>query len=214
MAKQIPRLPALVRIGGMSGLALSASLTILLGNPRPVAACSCAIFQDMKQYATPENAIFTGTAGDRINRGVPVTVDRWLWGAGAAPVVWLAASSFGDGAACGTQPPPAGSAWLWVGWRQEQQGDIGTGLCSPAWDLSTNEGRAKLAEANRLFDAKPPPEATPDPTPDPAPANDPAATARDLTGLTIGAILVGGSLAMFGGLALLARRGHRSEGAG
>ena len=198
----------------MSGLAMLASVTILLGSPRPVLACSCAAFESLKDYATPENAIFTGTAGQRAPRGVPVTVDRWLWGQAAAPVVWLAASSFGDGASCGTQPPPAGSSWLWVGWLPGNKGDIGTGLCSPAWDLGTDEGKATLAQAVQLFGGAPPPQATPEPTPEAVPSPEPAATTRDLTGLTIGAVLVGGSLAMFGVLALVARRTRRPNDGG
>jgi hypothetical protein len=209
----------LAHVIALSGLATFASVTILLGSPRPVAACSCVAFENLKQYATPENAIFTGTAGQGAPRGVPVTVGRWLWGRAAAPVVWLAASSFGDGASCGSQPPPAGSSWLWVGWLPDNKGDIGTGLCSPAWDLSTDEGKATLAQAVKLFGGVPPPQATPEPTPEAAPVHDPhdpAATTRDMTGLTIGAVLVGGSLAMFGALALLARwtRGPGDPGNG
>jgi hypothetical protein len=196
------------------GVAILASVTILLGSPRPAFACSCAGFESLKDYATPENAIFAGTAGGQTPRGVPVTVDRWLWGQAAAPVVWLASSSFGDEMSCGSQPPPAGSSWLWVGWLPGNKGDIGTGLCSPAWDLSTEEGKATLAQAVKLFGGVAPPQATPEPAPEAAPVQDPAATTRDLTGLTIGAVLVGGSLAMFGVLALVARRSRRPDDRG
>lgn len=193
---------------------------ILLATARPVAACSCAPPQPMQTYATAENAIFTGTAGPRDGRGVPVSVDRWLWGAGAAPVVWLAKSSFGDGAACGTRPPPAGSTWIWVTWLPGNRGDFGTGLCSPAGDLSTPEGRAMLDEAMAVFTAVEPPTPTAEPTPDavvvpaptPTPAPDPAAVARDSAGLTIAAALLAVTVALFGGLILLARRGsHRDR---
>src|SRR4030095_10633071 len=53
----------------------------------------------MQEYATPDNAIFSGTAGILEARGVPVEVDTWFAGKGAAPVVYLAASSFGAVAA-------------------------------------------------------------------------------------------------------------------
>jgi hypothetical protein len=185
----------------------------LLITARPVAACSCVTFGSIKDYAKSENAIFTGTAGAAKARGVPVQVDQWFWGKGAAPVVWLAASSFGDGASCGTTPPKPGTAWLWVAWLPGNRGDFGTGLCSPSGDLATPEGQAMLADALTVFQAIPPPAATPEPTAEsaagPAATPDPAATARDATGLTIGAVLVAASLALFGVLALVARRSSR-----
>ncbi|HEY8800695.1 MAG TPA: hypothetical protein VIM20_08860 [Candidatus Limnocylindrales bacterium] len=184
----------------------------LLITARPVAACSCATSGSIKDYAKPENAIFTGTAGVARARGVPVQVDQWLWGTGAAPVVWLAASSFGDGASCGTTPPKPGTAWLWVAWLPGNRGDFGTGLCSPSGDLATPEGQAMLADALTVFQAIPPPAATPEPTAaaaGPAGTPDPVATARDATGLAIGAVLVAASLALFGVLALAARRSSR-----
>ena len=179
----------------------------LLTTPRPVGACSCVPFGSMKDYAKPENAVFTGTAGVRERRGVPVAVDRWMWGIGGAPVVWLASSSFGDSAACGTEPPQPGTAWIWVAWRPEN-GDFATGLCSPSGNLATGEGRALLADALSVFNAVSPPESSPTPgvgneatgTPDPA------ATARDMTGLAIGGLLAAMAIALFGGLALVARR--------
>ena len=155
-----------------------------------------------------------------------MTVDRWFWGRGAAPVVWLAGSSFNDNPGvfntCGTNPPPAGSAWIWVAWRPEDGGDFGTGLCSPAGDLSTPEGRAMLDEAMAVFTAVEPPTPTPEPTPDavasvvavsptPTPAPDPAAVARDSAGLTIAAALLAVTVALFGGLIVLARRGSRPD---
>ena len=184
----------------------------LLITARPVAACSCVAFGSMKDYAKPENAIFTGTAGAAQARGVPVQVDRWLWGKGAAPVVWLAASSFGNGASCGTTPPKPDTAWLWVTWLPGNRGDFGTGLCSPSGDLATPEGQALLADALTVFHAIPPPAATPEPTAaaaGPAATPDPVVTTRDATGLTIGAVLVAATLALFGVLALVARRSSR-----
>ena len=191
-------------------LLIAASLIAICGvlmTPRPVGACSCVPLGTMKDYAKPENAVFTGTAGVREARGVPVAVDRWMWGVGAAPIVWLTASSFGDSAACGVEPPPPGTAWIWVAWRPEQ-GDFATGLCSPAANLATGEGRAMLADAESVFKAVPPPEPAPTAGGGNAPtaAPDPMAAARDLTGLAIGAFLVAMTVAMFGGLALIARR--------
>ena len=188
-------------------VAVVVALGGLLISARPVGACSCVANQSMKAYATADNAVFTGTAGAREVRGVPVRVDRWFWGVGAAPVVWLAASSFGDSAACGTEPPPAGTAWLWVTWRVET-GDFGTGACSPAGNLAGPDGQALLAEAKAVFNAIAPPEASPSSDGESlaTQAPDPAAIARDTTGLAIGAVLIAASLALFGGLAVLARR--------
>ncbi len=186
-----------------------AAFGILLGSVRPVAACSCAMPGSLKESATPEQAIFSGTAGDHQPRGVPVQVDRWFWGQGAAPVVWLSESSFGDGAACGTNPPAQGSRWLWIAWRPGNSGDFGTGLCSPAHDLGTPEGQAVFAEALDIFNGVAPPtpvEAAAVETVDPVTAPDPAAAARDQAAVTIIGGLLLGSLALFGGLVLIARR--------
>lgn len=191
--------------------ALIASMGILLGTASPVAACSCAMAGSMKEYATADNAVFTGKAGERIDRGVPVEVDQWLWGQGAADVVWLSGNSFGDSAGCGTNPPPAGTSWIWVAWLPGNNGDFGTGLCSPAAQLDTPEGQTMLEEALAVFDAQAPPAATPEPTPAPqSPATtDPGSGGRDATMLVIGGAVVLASLTMFGVVALVARRQNR-----
>jgi hypothetical protein len=193
----------------------------LLGSARPVAACSCAMPGSMKALAIAENAIFTGVAGKQEARGVPVKVDRWFWGQGAAPVVWLSASSFGDSASCGTTPPAPDSRWLWVAWRPENGGDFGAGLCSPSGNLDTAEGRAMLEEAQAVFEGVLPPIATETSLPEvvdppvtvepaaPAATQDPAAIARDRATVTIlGALLIG-TIALFGGVILVARLSAR-----
>lgn len=198
--------------------ALLAASGIVLATARPVGACSCAGFTSMKDYANADTAVFSGTAGVREGRGVPVSIDRWFWGRGAAPVVWLAASSFGDGASCGTNPPPAGTSWIWVTWFPPDGADPTTGLCSPSGDLSTAEGQKMLAEAIQVFPAVVP-QPTPDVTALPAgsamPAvmadPDPAAIARDQAGLTIAAGLIAVVVVLFGGLTLLARRSDRNN---
>lgn len=199
---------------------LLAASGILLATARPVRACSCASFTSMKDYATADTAVFTGTAGARDRRGVPVSVDRWYWGRGAAPVVWLAASSFGDGSSCGTNPPPVGSAWIWVTWLPPDGVDPATGLCSPSGDLSTPEGQKLLAEAETVFEAVLPSATSGSSTPPGRPstlaptattAPDPAAIARERAGLTIAVSLVAVVLILFVGLTLLARRSNRGS---
>ncbi|MBA2717626.1 MAG: hypothetical protein H0U52_00090 [Chloroflexi bacterium] len=203
------------RSGLLLVVASLAAFGSLLAVPRPVAACSCAMSESLKEHATAEQAIFTGTAGQQQDRGVPVDVERWLWGQNAAPVVWLAASSFGDSAGCGTNPPRPGSHWLWVTWLPGNKGDFGTGLCSPAGDLDTPEGQEMLAEALAIFDEISVPAATPVQTAEPpntASAPDPATAARDRAAITILGSLLIGSLALFGVVLLVGRRSGRHEG--
>ena len=200
------------RVAFVLAAALLASFSILLWTAGPVAACSCAMPGSMKEFATVEHAVFTGKAGERIDRGVPVEVDQWLWGEGAADVVWLTAGSFGDSAACGTNPPPAGTSWIWVAWLPGNNGDFGTGLCSPHAQLDTPEGQTMLADALAVFDPNAPPRSTPVPTSAPeSPAADPASGVRDTSMLVIGGAVVLASLAMFGGIALIARRQDRGD---
>ncbi|HUQ77895.1 MAG TPA: hypothetical protein VM427_03340 [Patescibacteria group bacterium] len=198
--------------------AVLAASGIVLATARPAGACSCARFTSMRDGANADSAVFSGTAGVRDRRGVPVSIDRWFWGRGAAPIVWLAASSFGDGAACGTNPPPAGSSWIWVTWFPPDAADPATGLCSPSGDLSTGDGQKMLAEAIQAFPALVPLE-TLEPTAIPAgpatpavtAAPDSAAVARDQAGVAIGAGLIAVVAILFGGLTLLARRLDRND---
>lgn len=183
------------------------ALALLLLSARPTVACSCVAPGPMKDYATAEHAVFTGTAGVRVDRGVPVEVDQWLWGQGAAEVVWLTAGSFGDSAGCGTTPPPPGSSWIWVAWLPGNNGDFGTGLCSPAGQLGTPDGDAMLKDALTVFEPTAPEgSAQPIPTSEPAPATGEPESTTDTSALIIGgaAILVG--VLLFGGVTLVARR--------
>ncbi len=194
--------------------AVLTALGLVLLSARPTLACSCAMPGPMQDYATAENAVFTGTAGVLVERGVPVEVDQWLWGQGAADVVWLTASSFGDSAGCGTTPPPPGSSWIWVAWLPGNNGDFGTGLCSPAAQLGTADGDAMLEEALAVFEATEPPEASgqPIPTAEPTPAAEPAPAAGspDMAALAIGGSAILAGLLLFGGVAFVARRQDRA----
>lgn len=194
--------------------AVLTALGLVLLSARPVVACSCAMPGPMQDYATAENAVFTGTAGVLVERGVPVEVDQWLWGQGAADVVWLTASSFGDSAGCGTTPPPPGSAWIWVAWLPGNNGDFGTGLCSPAAKLGTADGDAMLKEALAVFDSTEPSKASgqPIPTTEPSPSAEPApaAASPDLTPFAVGGAAILAGLLVLGGVAFVARRQDRS----
>jgi hypothetical protein len=213
------RRPApILRFAITIAFALMVSFAAVMTTPRPVVACSCVGFTSWKEAVTPETAVFAGTAGPREARGVPVRVERWFQGKGAAPTVWLAGGSFngipGISNSCGIDPPPAGSSWLWVAYPGEG-GDFGTGLCSPAVDLATPEGQAVLKEADALFGGEAPiiPDPTPGTTPDAGPATPgPADIARDQTAIGVLAALLLGSLALFGGVALAARRSSRGGG--
>jgi hypothetical protein len=190
------------RVGLLTTLPLLTTAVWLLA-AGPTVACSCAMSGPMQEYATPDNAIFSGTAGILEARGVPVEVYTWFAGKGAAPVVYLAASSFGDGAACGTTPPTPGTRWIWVTWLDGGRGDPITGLCSPQGQLGTTEGDAMLADATRVFGGTPFAEATDPPEPAPSPlvpeGSEPAIVAGT----------IGLGLAIFAGAVLLARRRSR-----
>ena len=189
--------------------ALLTAIALLLLGARPTVACSCAMPGPIKDYATVEHAVFTGTAGVQVDRGVPVEVKEWLWGQGAAPVVWLTASSFGDSAGCGTNPPPPGSAWIWVTWLPGNNGDFGTGLCSPAAQLGTPDGDAMLKDALAVFEATVP-EGSAEPIPTSAPAVGAPAAAPDMTAFIVGGAAILAGLLLFGGVALVARRQDRA----
>jgi hypothetical protein len=193
------------RASTLLGATLLVSFGFMFGTARPVVACICAMPTSLAEQATAEHAIFAGTADVLQARGVPVVVERWFWGAGAAPVVWLTADSFGDdGASCRTNPPAPGSQWIWVTWLPGNEGDFGAGLCSPAGNLATPEGQAMFDEAVATFAGVPVPSAQPDPTA--APATSRSTAAADLTGVVIGGAIAIASLALFGAIVLAARR--------
>ena len=207
--------PARFAFAVVAGLLVSFGAVMTM--PRPVAACSCVGYTSWKEAVNADTAVFAGTAGPLDARGVPVRVERWFQGKGAAPTVWLARGSFNGKAGvfntCGVEAPPAGSSWLWVAYPGEN-GDFGTGLCSPAGDLASPEGAAMFREAVAAFGGEAPGPADPMPaaTADAAlPTPGPADIARDRSAVTIIGGLIAGSLAMFGGLVLIARRSRARD---
>lgn len=164
--------PSARRSARRSGLLVSIaflSTALWLTAAGPTFACSCVEPQPMATYGTADHAIFSGAAGPSDARGVPVRVALWFSGPGAAPIVYLAATSFGDGAGCGTSLPPAGTEWIWVSYLPEGGGDPITGLCSPHGRLGTPDGDAMLADATATFGGAAPPGTTATDRPEAAP---------------------------------------------
>lgn len=181
--------------------AVALSSAVWLAAAGPTVACSCAMPGSLAEYDTPTNAIFSGSAGPLDARGVPVRVEMWYSGTGAAPIVYLARQSFGDGAACGINPPIAGTRSIWVTWVPEGGGDPTTGLCSPHADIGTPDGDAMVKEATALFGGTAPPGTSTDP---------PEATSTPIVPVDAGGpivlLTVGLGLGVFLVAVLLARR--------
>jgi hypothetical protein len=199
---------------GLLILAASLSTPLWLTVAGPTFACSCVQAQPMAAYQTAENAIFSGTTGPSDARGVPVRVATWFWGKGAAPIVYLAKSSFGDSAACGTSAPPAGTEWIWVTYLPEGGGDPSTGLCSPHGQLGTPDGDSLLADATTTFGGAAPPGAVASDPPGAA-ASDPPATAPETplpreAGPPIVLLTVGLGFLVLLGVVVLAQRRPRA----
>lgn len=201
----IPRVRSLLR-----RLALVSTLPILssaiwLSAAGPAFACDCAGPQPMATYKSPDSVVFAGVAGQIDGRGVPVSVTTWYHGTGAAPLVYLAKSGFGNDGMCGTATPVAGTGWIWVAWIPEGGGDPQASLCLPSAQLGTADGNAMTADAKATFGGAPPPGANVE-TGAPGP-NVPADAAVPVL---VATFAVGAAL--FAAVALLARRRSRRAG--
>ena len=198
--RSVSRLALLVAVAS-----LSAALWLTAAGP--TFACSCVQPGPIGTYKTVDNAIFSGTAGPSDARGVPVRVAQWFWGAGSAPIVYLSASSFGDGASCGTNKPTAGTDWIWVTWLPEGGGDPSSGLCNPHAQLGTPEGDALLADATTTFGGVAPPGTSetdpPGNAPEPPPDSSGAAGPILLATVGLGVVVLLGAV-------VVARRRSRS----
>jgi hypothetical protein len=167
----------------IAAILVSASLlTSWLALPQSAAACSC-FSGDLKQWAAvPDSVIFSGTVHPADALNLDVVVDRWFHGARAARIVHLDPAGFGPhGESCQAAPPPPGSRWLFATGRTPGRDLVQLGLCSLRVDLSTVDGRAVLAAAEKRFPAVTlPPIATDFSIVDPLPAR-PAPTTAALT---------------------------------
>lgn len=101
----------------------------------------------------PTSNVFTGRAGSLEQAGVAVQLTGWFRGAAPpAGVAWLDPAGFVDpmGGSCGTNPPTAGTEWIFVATRNTV-GRYDMNLCSTAAALDTDQGQELLAEAVDVF---------------------------------------------------------------
>ncbi len=187
--------------------ALLALTLVLLVRPvavAPAMACSCAMFDNPMREAAkePRNAVFSGVVGVPTPEGVPVGLTRWFKGSPPAAVVLLDSRGFEDpnGGMCGTNRPPAGSEWIFIGWLNERA-RFDVNLCSVQADLATPEGQTLLKDAAAVFG---PTEPIPVATAPPAVATPVAGATPAPTGVgTDQPTIPAGLMLMLGGAGLL-----------
>jgi hypothetical protein len=194
---------ARIRVLPVALLATVLSVGFLAAPPCTV-ACSCMPPEPLAAYARDDGAaIFVGRAGAQVGDAVAFEIERWYWGAGAAPVVAVVP---GDGAMCGLSVKP-GDHMLLVASRGED-GRFTPSNCLPFGVIGTPEGTRLLAEANATFGGGTPPGPTVVPTEPPLaePAPMPAGGPANL----LPVLLMGGAILGFGalvaGLVVAARR--------
>ena len=168
------------------------ALTVHATIPRTAVACSC-VSPDMvlTMAATdPTTIVFTGETGPAAGQTVPVNVTGWYGGTAPTDVVVLQVQG-GDSAACGMNPPPAGSEYLFAAYEDES-GQLAINGCSVAADLSTPDGQALLAQAEATLGppSTAPPSTGGDPPPDSAAGQIGAVVPIVIVGLfLVGAVL-------------------------
>jgi hypothetical protein len=174
-----------MQIARRSLFGLAAMFVLTFGSaallPSPAFACSCAQIT-IGALDPTQNQVYIATAGQASPQGMPMAVERWFTGPGAAPVVTLGPASFGDSAGCGTEPFAPGSRWIVSAWAGDPAQAPTTGLCQPHALLDSPEGQAMLTEAVSAYgDGSVPegggagPTATPEPSAPSAPT-DPSTT--------------------------------------
>lgn len=120
-----------------------------LADPRCASACSCMPALPIATYAEdPSTVIMRGTVRNigQDQQGTFV-IERWYQGeAPSGPIVPIRG---GNGADCGLFMQP-GQQLLVVAYRGED-GILQPSICAPSGDLTTDEGRALLTEAEAAF---------------------------------------------------------------
>ncbi len=148
-------------------------------------------------------ASFVGVAGAEVGAGVPVRVDRWFWGEGIAPLVWLDPTYLqggDDGGLCGTEPLTPEARWVVVAWRFE--GRLTVDMCAPHALADEPSGRQMLAELTAAFGPG-------TPVAQPPPADDFATVEPMLPMITTLLTITAATLAISAAaLAVFARRGR------
>ena len=186
--------------------------------PRTTLACSCAPQLPLGMYAMePSTVIVLGTIGPVVDQKAVLQIERLFRGELSDPVLRL---DGGDGAMCGVTLVAGARVLMYA---VIDAGVARPGSCTPYGDLSTAEGQRLLAEAVNTFGdvevpgtGPPTAPATGPPTaastdPPVAPTNPPAApTGQGLDPgvalLLVVALVIGGAIALFGVVAILARR--------
>jgi hypothetical protein len=140
-----------------------------------VYACSCAEPPPLAEAVRePTSVVFVATVMPGAAGHVPVRVDRWFYGAGAAPVLLLDEGGFGEGgeAACQIGRPTPGTQFIASTARNPERGTVYLNLCTRWAPLPSPDGESLLAEATRVFGEGaevappvPPAEVAPDPAP-------------------------------------------------
>jgi hypothetical protein len=152
------------------------------------------------------NAVMVGTVGagagpDRFT----FNVERWYAGTGAAPIVTI---SGGDPAMCGVPLAP-GDRLVFVASRDEA-GVFYPSNCLPFAKVTSDQGAALLAEADRTFGEGTPTEPTAEPTaepqaPQPTPIPSPAGGGSAVSPELVAGGVVAGGIAVLGAAVLVAR---------
>ncbi len=189
-------------------------LVAYLAMALPVAACDCMALEPMSAYAgSPERVIFSGTIQAPEPDGTPVLVTRWFQGEGAAGLVRVQGEWGLGGASCETPLPPAGTEWIFVASRFED--DLAVNLCTPHAAVGSDAGAAMLADAIATFGdgGEAPPGGSPPPAAPGEPAVNGAGGAGGAAPDQLPVTLVVASVAIVGLIAgaLLVARSRRGE---
>jgi hypothetical protein len=183
-------------------LAAAALWSASLASPGPTRACSCMPWpESLAAYRTDESiVILAGTViGLNGQRGM-LQVERVFKGPVAGAQVPLEG---GDPAMCGVSLQ-LGAKVVMAAFTD--QGVLHPSSCTPYALVPSPEGDAMLADAEESYGGGAPPPAPADPTEDPAPPGSPTAPGAGLAlPIVLGGVLLL-ALALFGGIALVARK--------